>query len=169
MARRVTAKERADVKRMHGEGRSLRSIAEELDRSPATISKISEDLGLAYDRAQTAAATKAKQWDNAKARAALVEWQYARMMKLARRLDAPLFETAGNSQEGPVSAAFGFVPAQDELHLSRAISSYAKTAADLEKIDQGTGSEHLVSAIGDIGAALSAVAASFESGDDGGA
>lgn len=150
MVRPVSAEERATIKQLHGQGRSLRSIADELDRSPATISKVSEDLGLTYDRAQTAAATRAKQWDNAKARAALVEWQYARMMKLARRLDAPVFQTAGNSQEGPVAAAFGFVPSQDELHLSRALASYAKTAADMEKVDAGTGAEGAKSMLNDL-------------------
>jgi transposase-like protein len=165
----LSAEEKAEITRLHGEGKSVRQVAEAIDRAPSTVSRHAGELGLVFDRAQTDAATFAAMADNRARRAAIVEWQYERCLRLAERLGAPTFETVGNSQEGPVAAEFGFVPPQDELHLSRALASYAKTAADLEKVDAGHGSESLVSAIGDIGAALTAVAASFESGDDGGA
>jgi hypothetical protein len=52
-----------------------------------------------------------------------------------------------------------YVPSDDEFSLSRAISTYAKTAADLEKIDAGMDtSGNMVSVIGQIGDALSDVA-----------
>jgi transposase-like protein len=146
----LSAEERAEIVRLHGEGKSVRQVADAIDRAPSTVSRHAGELGLTFDRSQTDAATFAAMADNRARRAAIVEWQYERCLRLAERLGAPTFETVGNSQEGPVAAEFGFVPPQDELHLSRALASYAKTAGDLEKVDAGTGAEGAKSMLNDL-------------------
>ena len=149
-----TAEERQQVRDLHAQGLSLREIARRLERSTRTVSKAAVDMGLAFDSRPTASATRAKQQDNRAARAQIIAWQYRRCLRLAERLDADTFQTVGNSQEGPVSVALDFVPAQDELHLSRAIGQYAKTAADLEKLDVGQDVASDRSMLGDLLAKL---------------
>lgn len=160
--RRFTDEERAEIKRLYAEGGTLRGIADALDRSPGSVSRVCAELGLTFDRSQTRAATEAKQWDNRAARAALVQWQYQRMMKLARRLDGVEFKTVARTQTGVLAESLPFVPPDDELSLSRAMTTYAKTAAELEKVDASNSTaDEAVSTIGRIGDALSAVARSL--------
>lgn len=78
----------ATLRRLHGlPGRSLTSIATEMGRSKATVSRHATDLGLSWDRSQVAAATQAKVLD-AKARRAALE---AGLLEDAARLREQLF------------------------------------------------------------------------------
>ena len=152
--RPVTDADRNQIRALHAAGRSARQIAAAIGRHASVVSYHAKAMGLAFDRAQTRVATDAHVEDNRARRAALVEWQYRRSRTIAVRLDAATFQTAGNSQEGPVSAEFDFVPAKDELDLSRAITSYAKCAADLEKLDAGSDVAEDRSMLGDLLAKL---------------
>jgi len=161
----LSDEEKTEITRLHGEGKSVRQVAEAIDRAPSTVSRHAGELGLVFDRSQTAAATEAHTLDAKAARAAIIAWQYRRCLRLAERLDADTFSTVGNSQEGPVAAAFSFVPPQDELSLSRAMGQYAKTAGDLEKVDAGAGAEGAKSMLGDLAAGLRAVYQASKVGD----
>lgn len=71
--RRWTDQDSQALRRLHSEGRSLHSIAAELGWSKQTVSRHAADLGLAWDRAQTALAANAVRVDNQARRAALEE------------------------------------------------------------------------------------------------
>ena len=146
----LTDDEKAEIARLHGEGKSCRQIADAIDRSPATVSIHAKALGLTFDRSQTEAASQALMADNRAKRAALVEWQYNRALRIAARLDADTFKIAAQTQYGVQPEELDFVPDGSELNLSRAVATYLKAAADLEKVDAGTGVEGAKSMLGDL-------------------
>lgn len=59
------------LRRLHGQGLALHSIAGKMHRSKATVAKHAEALGLGFDRTATASATAAAQTDAKARRAAL--------------------------------------------------------------------------------------------------
>lgn len=67
----VTPEEHARIVEAIRAGSTCRQIASDFQRSTSTISRIAKAEGLAFDRAQTRAATEAKQADNRARRAAL--------------------------------------------------------------------------------------------------
>ena len=140
-ANQVTDAEKAQIRRLHAEGKNCRQIATAIGRPPATVSVHAKAMGLTFDRSQTDAATDAKVADNRAARAKLIAWQYQRALKLAGRLDGDTWQTATRTQNGALTDVLKFVPTDDELSLARAIGQYAKTAAELEKVDTGSGAE----------------------------
>ncbi|MFH8530472.1 helix-turn-helix domain-containing protein [Streptomyces tendae] len=76
MARPITDKDRAAVKRLHAKGTSRNDIARAIKRSPSTVSKIAGafDPPLTFDRApQVEAATAVRKADLAARRAAFAE------------------------------------------------------------------------------------------------
>jgi hypothetical protein len=150
----VTDEEKAEIRRLHGEGKSCRAIADEIDRSPTTVSEKAAEMGLSFDRSQTEAATKAALKDNAAKRAAIIAWQYDRTLRLAARLDADTFKVAGQTQFGMQAEELDFVPDGSELNLSRAIGTYLKAAADLEKVDATDGTDAARGMLGDLMARL---------------
>lgn len=73
-ARPITEKDRDQVRALHAEGMSRNDIARKLERSPATVSKLANAMGLSFDRApEVAAATTARKADLAARRAAMAE------------------------------------------------------------------------------------------------
>lgn len=146
----ITEEEKAEIKRLHGEGKSCRQIADAIDRAPNTVSKHAAEMGLTFDREKTEAGTRAVMADNRARRAAIIEWQYRRCLKLAERLDGDTFTTLSRTPAGALPDELPFVPTDDELALSRAMGQYAKTAADLEKLDIGSGAEQAKSMLGDL-------------------
>jgi hypothetical protein len=86
--RPITAKDRAAVRRLHGEGMTRNDIARKLKRSPSTVSKLAAEAGLTFDRAaETAVATAVRSADLAARRADLA----ARLHDDAERLREQLF------------------------------------------------------------------------------
>ena len=150
MARPVTNEDRKAVRRFHAQGKSLRAIAREIGRSPVTVGRIAKDAGLSFDTRPTESATRAKQQDNRARRAALIEWQYERALRLADRMAGETWETVTRTQQGAIIDRIGFVPSDDELALARAIGQYSKTAADLEKIDTSDGVDVAKSMLTDL-------------------
>ncbi|MGP4019968.1 helix-turn-helix domain-containing protein [Saccharopolyspora sp. 5N708] len=63
-SRPVTEQERERVRELHAQGKTRNAIAKIMGRSPGTISTIARELGLAFDRSATAAASAAKAADN---------------------------------------------------------------------------------------------------------
>lgn len=146
------------IRAMHGDGKSAAQIAASLGRSVSTVSRRAKRMGISFDRAQTAAATRAHQVDAAARRAAITGRLYTRAERILGILESGSFQVTGQSMDGIIVRELDFVPDGSELNLSRAIGQYLKTAADLEKVDTGSGSDHALSAIGQIGDALAAAA-----------
>lgn len=69
--RPLTDHDYEQVKALHAEGCNRNEIARRISRAQSTVSKIARELGLPFDRARTAEATKAKITDAKERRAAL--------------------------------------------------------------------------------------------------
>ncbi|MEV2203749.1 helix-turn-helix domain-containing protein [Streptomyces fradiae] len=82
MARPITDKDRQAVERLHAQSMSRNDIARQLDRSPATVSKIAKALGLSFNRAaEVETATAVRKADLSARRAAFAE----RLQDIAER------------------------------------------------------------------------------------
>lgn len=140
---------------LHAAGRSLHSIATDLGRSKDTISRKAAAAGLTWDRSKTAAAAQAVVVDNKARRALLVSRHYARAEKVLDRLEAATFTTlvpVGMGEQRP--QALEFVPAIEEKALAQAVSTYLTSAARLEQIDAGDGSDTVRSLLGSLARTL---------------
>lgn len=74
MAKPITDRDRAEVRRLHGAGKSRNTIAREIERSAATVSKIAAAEGLTFSGgARVAAATEAHRADAAARREKLAD------------------------------------------------------------------------------------------------
>ncbi len=153
MARRsprpVTDEDTERVRQLHADGKSVRAIAREMDRSASTIRDIGKRLHLSWDRSQTAAATAAKQADLRAIRAERVAWAYQQIGEIAQRLAERPYRTVGRDEDGATTeVTLSVVPAKDMLDLSRSIGVLAKVAVDLEKVDASAGTDDARSMVG---------------------
>lgn len=71
--RPVTDEERAEIRRLHAEGKGRNEIARTLGRSTRTISVQAARLGLSFDRTMTEEATRARKADLEERRVILAE------------------------------------------------------------------------------------------------
>lgn len=150
----ITDAERVRVRELHAAGESRNDIAKALGRSPSTVSAIAKDAGLAFDRSTTAAATEAQQQDNKAKRAELVARLYRRAERNLDTLEADEYRFTATTVNGIETETLGHVPAQDERHLSSAISTNLASAAKLEQIDADDSAAAGRSVLGGIAAAL---------------
>jgi hypothetical protein len=86
----MTQAERDRVAELHAAGKSRAAIARELKRSPSTVGRVAEALGLSWDRTATAAATEARQVDLAARRAQLAATLLDDAFRLREKLYAPV-------------------------------------------------------------------------------
>jgi hypothetical protein len=86
----VTDQERERVRELHAQGFGRNQIAIELGRSAGTVTTIAKQLGLSFDRSETAAATEAKVQDAKAIRAQLA----IDLLSDARRLREQLWQPA---------------------------------------------------------------------------
>ncbi|MFK0069744.1 helix-turn-helix domain-containing protein [Streptomyces sp. NPDC091046] len=159
MARPITDKDRAAVKRLHAKGTSRNDIARAIKRSPSTVSKIAGafDPPLTFDRApQVEAATAVRKADLAARRAAFAErLQDTAERELGKMTAETLYwEWGGKDHTYAEKLAPEPIPAD-----RRAIMSIIATAVDRSlklvppKDDAGAESR---SVIGDLIAGLAA-------------
>ncbi|WP_228974967.1 helix-turn-helix domain-containing protein [Streptomyces sp. DH12] len=87
--RPVTDQDRADVRRLHGQGLGRNEIARRLERSPRTVSVLAAEMGLDFDRTATEAATRARMADLAERRAILAEALQSDAERLTEQLWRP--------------------------------------------------------------------------------
>jgi hypothetical protein len=74
VAEPITDRDHEQVRRLHSEGKPRNAIAREIKRSPSTVSKIAEALGLTFaGGARVAAATEARRADAAARRELLAD------------------------------------------------------------------------------------------------
>ncbi len=131
-----TAADDTILRALHEAGRSLHSIAAEMQRSKHTISTKAKALGLTWDRSSTAAATNAVVVDNKARRVAIVARMYTRMEKLQDRLEAPEFRTVLKGTYGiDERVTLDFVPTADERNIADTLSRYVASATKLEQVD----------------------------------
>ncbi|MFE1070986.1 helix-turn-helix domain-containing protein [Streptomyces sp. NPDC058783] len=157
VARPLTAKDRAAVKRLHGKGMSRNDIAREIKRSPSTVSKLARELGLSFERGhEVEAATVARKADLAARRAAFAERLQDIAEREADKMNAPTlyWEWGGKDHKYAEKTAAEPIAAD-----RRSIMSVIATALDRSlklvppKDDAGAESR---SVIGDLIAGLAA-------------
>ncbi|MCK9898146.1 hypothetical protein [Frankia sp. AgB32] len=154
----MTAVVRERVHVLHEQGLSRNAIAREIGCAWSTITKIAQEEGLSFDRAQTAQAVEAAKVDNAARRVALVDRLYGRAESVLDRLEAEVYEYRVVGAEGSFVVKDKHPPAQDERNLSSAVTGYLGNAAKLEQLDQGDGSTAARSMLGDLARALDVAA-----------
>jgi hypothetical protein len=136
-----TAEDEATLRRLHGEGKALHSIAREMGRSKATISKYAEQYGLSWSRERTSAAAQAVVIDNKARRVRAVARMYDRIEHLQDRLDtaaAQGWKTVLKGENGVDQArVLDFVPTPDERNIADTLSRYVASLTKLEDRDAG--------------------------------
>jgi hypothetical protein len=147
-------------------GGSCRGIAREHAVSASTVTKIAKDEQLtgAFERAQTAKATRAKQFDAAAARAQLVQDLYG---------DAQRFRARGWSEYTQVVGGPGgaelvttkLPPLRDQQSAYTSLAICVDKAVKLEAADAGDGSSSAKSLLGQIGRALGVAAEQMPADD----
>lgn len=154
-----TNDEDATLRRLHGESRSLHSIAAEMGRHKSTVSIHAKKLGLVWDRRRTAAASEAVAVDNKARRVAIVARLYGQTEAELTDLENG---RAGRGWRTVLKGSFGveetktltFVPPVDRRTVAEALSRLLLSAAKLEAIDATDGVERERSLLTQLGQAL---------------
>lgn len=118
-------------------GKPRNQTARDHQRSPATITKIAYDAGLAFDRSATKSACDAKRVDNAARRTALV----AALLEDADRLRLQMFAPTtvfnfGGRDNTYVERQVPEPTFADKRHIAGAVRMMLTTAIELERVDQ---------------------------------
>ena len=134
--RRVTDKDRADIRALHAQGLGRNAIATRIGRSPRTVSYLAAAMNLSFDRTATAVATAARVTDAKARRAAIIEGLYdVAEDDLAYLRQKDPVELVEVSMGAPVRYNAPRLPAQDRKALVTAVSSATTAAARLEALD----------------------------------
>ena len=157
--RRWTDTESEALKRLHGQGRSLHSIAAEMARSKATVSRYAKALGLSWDRSMQAHAVEAHQLD-AKSRRALLRLN---LLDDAERLRRQLWEKTlvfnfGGKDNTYEERFLKKPPIADQLRITQSVSTVVTTIERLEKMDADEGVEAVVGMLDKIAEAITKAA-----------
>ncbi|WP_435109942.1 hypothetical protein [Nocardiopsis synnemataformans] len=148
----------ARVRQLHAQGLGRNAIAEHIGCADSTLSKITNHLGLTFDRTRTAEATKAKQIDAAARRAAIVERLYGQAEHILDRLEAPEHKLVEVSAGKAVRYKHDRLPPRDINALIASVGAATEKAVRLEKLDARDGAEDVASMLGKLGDALLSVA-----------
>jgi hypothetical protein len=133
--RPVTDEDRERVRAGHAEGKALRAIAKEIDRSPGVVGRIARELGLTFDHSQTAAATEAKVADNKSRRANIIAELYGIAEDEIEYLKQGSYNLTEVSAGQAVEYWVERLPAQDRRALVGSISTATQSAVRLEQVD----------------------------------
>lgn len=124
------------LRELHAEGLGCNEIARRVGLDGGTVSRRCKALGLKFDRAQTAMASKARLEDARARRVNLVHRLYDRAEAILARLEAEVFKTLVQTEPGvQTPTTLDFVPPSDERYLAHSVGSYLQAAARLEAID----------------------------------
>jgi hypothetical protein len=132
--------ERAQVRRLHGEGWSRNAIARELDRSLSVITRIARGEGLAFDREATKAATAAAVADNKAVRALLSRRFLQEAERVLDRLNGPYLVYAFGGKDNDYNDHELKIPPAGEvrnLMTAAAVAFDKHMAADRHDADSG--------------------------------
>ncbi|MEU3917102.1 helix-turn-helix domain-containing protein [Streptomyces sp. NPDC029004] len=168
MSKPITPEDRAEVHRLHAEGKARNEIARTMRRSPSTVSKIARDLGLTFERGnEVVAATEARRIDLAVRRALLAEQLHDDAERLRAQLWRPCTIGAFGGKENVWSETrlerptFG-----DQRQILAATGTAIEKSLKLAPAAGGEGAEQVTSLLGALGEALTRAAGDD---DDGGA
>lgn len=155
----VTDELRAKVRACHERGLGRNAIADELGVARGTVTKVANELGLDFDRAATAVATKARSLDMKARRLDIIERLYTRAETVLARLEADTFDALVPSGPGVQSHdVLTFVPATEERGLAGAMGFYLSSAEKLEKVDADKDTGEVGSVVDDLRAAFKQIA-----------
>ncbi|MFE7782050.1 helix-turn-helix domain-containing protein [Streptomyces nigrescens] len=172
MARPITDKDRAAVRRLHAQGKTRNEIARELKRSPSTVSKVAAafEPPLTFDRAgEVAVATEVRRADLAARRAQLA----AQLHDDAERLRAQLWQPCTIGAFGGKDNVWNDTRLErptfgDQRQILAATGTAIEKSLKLAPAAGGEGAEQVRSMLGALGEALT-LAADDDADDDGGA
>ena len=138
----VTEDEKDRISALHADGLSRNAIARQLGRSPSTISKTCDELGLRFDRHLTVEATAAKVADAAQRRAKLQDETLAGAQKLMEQMfDRALVYSFGGKENEYNERWHNEPPFRDKQSIAIAVKALADTALKLAEYDKATGDE----------------------------
>ncbi|TQN27482.1 hypothetical protein FHX37_4202 [Haloactinospora alba] len=127
--------------------KSRNAISREHGVSPSTVAKVAQENGNedAFDRTQTAHATRARVADNAARRAEIVSRLYEHASHQLDRLDRTEHERSEVSAGKLVQWTADDLPPQDVRALIQAAGHATQHAVKLESVDASTGSDDAAS------------------------
>lgn len=153
--RDVTDHDRAEVRRLHGEGKGRNDIARTLELAAGTITKIARELGLSFDRAPTAQATEARKTEAAARRAELELAYLAEARMLIEELRAPVLVFNFGGKDNTYEEQLHDEPdAASKLKLMQASGIAVDRALKLSDADASTGLPAAKSMLGALAAGL---------------
>lgn len=140
--RPLTDEDRRQVAELHAQGFARNEIARRIRRSPSTVSKLADELGLDFDRAATKAATRAKVADAKARRAALSVLLIEDAHRLRKQLWQPctLVKIGGKDNvatEHPLQQPLF----EDKLKIMQACGIAVDKHARLVELDADQGAE----------------------------
>jgi transcriptional regulator with XRE-family HTH domain len=142
VGKHVTQADRDHVRDLHAKGLGRNEIARAVGVSAGTVTNIAKDLGLSFDRSESAVAVAARATDLKARRQVLQGRLIARAEALFDRLEAPTYKTlvkvAGGAEQ---VQELDFVPARDEKDLQYAIGGYLIVEERLDKAGGDSGEE----------------------------
>ena len=150
------ASEDTRLRELHATGRSLHSIAKEMQRGKETVSRHAAALGLTWDRTRTAKAAEAVAVDNKARRVTIVARLYGVLETELGLLEnttawSTVIKDGGGAERTQV---LSFVPAIDRRAMADSISRHVASATKLEAIDATNGVERERSLLTALGEAM---------------
>lgn len=159
----VQPEERERVQQLHAEGKSRNEIARELGRGVATVTRITQALGLKFDREQTKAATAAAIADNKALRTATSRRFLEEANKALDRLHEPcLVYNFGGSNNTYREHTLDRPPGGELRNFMTSAAIALDKHAAIEKHDADAGTEGARSVLGALGEALQVAAARID-------
>jgi len=156
-----TDAERMKIRVLHGKGWSATRIATELGRSTRGVTRIAAQMGMHFDHAQTAHATRAAAIDMRACRARLAERALIEAEEMFDDLHRPYMDHAfsmGGDPEQRYSQHAALPTPADKAQLMRAATSALAEHRRLAEFDSDEGAAAAKSLLSGLGQALRTVA-----------
>jgi len=146
------------AKKLHAQGKGRNEIAKTLGISTFAVTRISQELGFSFDRAQTEVAVRANSIDRAARRGKIIDRLYARSERILDRLEADEYSYRMPTMSGSETVVDDAAPAADERHFATSMAHYLVQAVRLEQVDSDRGVGDAVSVLDSLSAALKVAA-----------
>lgn len=141
----VTEAEKMKIRTLHGQGWSAGRIAKELGRPRTTVTTIAAKMGMFFDHAQTANATRAAAIDMKARRARIAERLLNESEELLDDLKRPYVDHVFTVKGEYVQHAAMPTP-QDKAHLTRSAANLMGEHRRMAEFDSDTGGLNAVDA-----------------------
>lgn len=158
----LTDAQKRRIRALHKKGLGRNAIAREAGVSLATVTKVCQAAGLAFDRSATKVAVEARAVDLRARRQGIVQRLYDRSEHVLTRLEADTYRyTIAVVGQGVEHVEDTDPPAADERNLGSAITGYLTAAARLEQIDAGEDTAATSSLLDTLAAGFASAAATY--------